>query len=66
MAFALDTVSGADHFHLPVLEVGDGIQVAQVDSPVHTAEMAALVPPELVADSKVSVAGSRVVADFVR
>ena len=66
MAFALDTESGADHSHLPVLEVEECIQVAQVDSPVHIAEMAALVLLELVADSKASVAGSRVVVDFVR
>ena len=57
-------MSGADRSH--VTDPEDGIGVAQVDSPVHIAEMAALVPPELVADSKVSVAGSRVVADFVR
>jgi len=40
--------------------------VAQVDSPVHIAEMAALVLLELLADNKVFVAGSRVAADFVR
>ena len=59
-------MSGTDHHHLSEPEVGGGIQVAQIDSPVHIAEMAALVPLELVADSKVSVAGSRVAADFVR
>ena len=57
-------MSGADHSHLPVLE--DGIRVAQVDSPVHIAGMAALVPPEALADNKEPVAGSRVVADLVR
>ena len=41
-------MSGADHSHVPVL--GDGIQVAQVDSPVHIAGMAALVPLEALAD----------------
>ena len=56
-------MSGADHSHLSVPEVGDGIQVAQVDSPVH---IAALVPQELVVDSKVFVAGSMVAADLVR
>lgn len=55
---------GADHTHLPVLE--DGIQVAQVDSPVHIAGMSALVPSEALADNKGFVAGSRVVADLVR
>ena len=59
-------MSEADHSHLPVLEVEDGIQVAQVDSPAHIAEVAALVPLELVADSMVSVVDSRVAADFVR
>ena len=59
-------MSGADHSHLSVPEVGDGIKVAQVDSPVHIAEIAALVPLELAADSKVSVAGSKVAADLVR
>ena len=58
-------MSEADHSHLPVLEVGDGIKAAQVDSPVHIADKAALVPLELVADSKVSGAGSRVTAGFV-
>jgi len=57
-------VSGADHSHVPVL--GDGIQVAQVDSPVHIADMAALAPPETLADNKVTVAGSRVAAGPVR
>ena len=57
-------MSGADHIHLPVLE--DGIQVAQVDSPVHIAGMAAFVPPEALADNKESGAGSRVAADLVR
>ena len=57
-------MSGADHSHVPVL--GDGIQVAQVDSPVHIAGMAALVPPETLADNKLIVVGSRVAADFVR
>ena len=66
MAFALDTVSVADHSHLPELEVEDGIKVAQVDSPVHIADMAALVPPETLADNEVTVAGSRVAADPVR
>jgi len=56
-------VSGADHSHVPVL--GDGIQVAQVDSPVHIAGMAALVPLEALADYKGFVAGSKVVADLV-
>ena len=59
-------MSGADHSHLPVLEVEDGIKAAQVDSPVHIADMAALVPLELVADSKVSGVGSRASAGFVR
>ena len=63
MAFALDTVSGADHSHLPALEVEDGIKVAQVDSPVH---MVALVPLEFLAGNKVSAAGSKVAADLVR
>ena len=54
-------MSGADHSHLPELEVEDGIKVAQVDSPVHIADMAALVPPETLVDNKVSVA-----ADLVR
>ena len=66
MAFALDTMSGADHSHLLVLEAGDGILVALVDSPVHIVETSALVQLVLVADSKVSVAGSRVAVDFVR
>ena len=39
-------MSGADHSHLSVPEVGDGIKVAQVDSPAHIAEVA-LVPLEL-------------------
>ena len=65
MAFALDTVSVADHSHLPELEVEDGIKVAQVDSPVHIAGMAALVPLEALADYKGFVAGSKVVADLV-
>ena len=55
---------GADHSLLPVLE--DGIQVAQVDSPVHIAGMSALVPSEALPDYKGFVAGSRVVADLVR
>lgn len=59
-------MSGADQCHLPVLEVEDGIMAARVDSPVHIAGMAALVPLELVADNKVSVAGSRGTAGFVR
>ena len=59
----MDTVSGAGHHHLSEPEVGDGIQAAQADSPVH---IAALVPQELVVDSKVFVAGSMVVADLVR
>jgi hypothetical protein len=63
-AFAQDTVSGADRSHVTALE--DGIKVAQVDSPVHIAEMAALVPLETLVDSKVAVAGSRVAADPVR
>ena len=66
VAFALDTVSGADHSHLPVLEAEDGILVALVDSPVHIVETSAPVQLVLVVDSKVSVAGSRVAADFVR
>ena len=37
-----------------------------VGSPVHTAEMAVLVPPETLADNKVTVAGSRVAAGPVR
>ena len=56
-------MSGADHSHVPVL--GDGIQVAQVDSPVHMTEMADFVLLEWV-DSKVSVAGSKVAAGPVR
>ena len=63
-AFALDTASGADHSHLTVLE--DGIKVAQVDSPGHIAETAALVPLETLVDSKVTVAGSKVAAAPVR
>ena len=63
MAFALDTASGAGHNHLPVLE--DGIKVAHIDSPVHIAGMAALVPLEALADYKGFVAGSKVVADLV-
>ena len=59
-------MSGADHSHLPVLEVEDGIKAVQVDSPVHIAGMAALVPLELVADSKASGAGSRATVGFVR
>ena len=57
-------MSGADHSHLPVLE--DGIQAAQVDSPVHIAGMFALVPSVALADKRGFVAGSRVVADLVR
>ena len=64
MAFVLDTASGAGHSHLPVL--GDGIKVAHIDSPVHIADMAALAPPETLADNKVTVAGSRVAAGPVR
>ena len=52
----MDAVSGAGHHHLSEPEVGDGIQAAQADSPVH---IAALVPQELVA-------GSMVAADLVR
>lgn len=48
---------------MPVLV--DDIQVAQVDSPDHRAEMADLVPLEWV-DSRVSVAGSKVTAGPVR
>ena len=57
-------MSGADHSHLPVLE--DGIQVAQVDSPVHIAGRSALVPPEALAENMEPVAGSKVAADLVR
>ena len=57
-------MSGADRSH--VTDPEDGIRVAQVDSPVHIAEMAALVPLETLVGSKVSVAGSRVAADPVR
>ena len=64
MAFALDTESGADHTHLPVLE--DDRQVVQVDSPLHIADMAALVPLKLSADNQVSVAGSRVAVDLAK
>ena len=59
----MDTVSGAGLHHLSEREVGDGIQAALADSPVH---IAALVQQELVVDSKVSVAGSKVAADLVR
>ena len=44
----------------------DGKQVAQVDSPVHIAGLAALVPLEALADNKGFVTGSRVVADPLR
>ncbi len=64
VASALDTMSGADHSHLPVLETEDDKLVALVDSPARIVETPAPVPLELVADSKVSVAGSRVAADF--
>ena len=57
-------MSGTDRSH--VTDPEDGIEVAQVDSPVHIAEMAALVPLETLVDSKVAVAGSRVAADPVR
>jgi len=66
VAFALDTMSGADHSRLPVLEAEDDILVALVDSPVHIVVASAPVQLELVADSKVSVAGSRVAVDFAR
>ena len=56
-------MSGTDHHHLSEPEVGGGIQVAQIDSPVH---IVALAPQELVVDSKESVAGSRESADLVR
>ena len=59
-------MSGADHSHLPALEVEDGIKVAQVGNPGHIAEMAALVLLGTLADSKVTVAGSRVAADPVQ
>ena len=65
MASALDTMSGADHSHLPALEAEDGILVVLVDSPVHIVETSAPVPLELVVDSKVFVAGSMVAADLV-
>ncbi len=58
-------MSEADHSHLPVLEAEDGKPVALVDSPVHIVETSVPVPLELVADSKVSEAGSRAAADFV-
>ena len=56
----------ADQDHLPVLEIEDGKKAVQFDSPVHIAGMAVLVLLELVADSRVSVAGSRAIAGFVR
>ena len=56
-AFALDTVSEADRSHVSAPE--DGIQVAQVGSPVRMAERAALVLLE-------ALAGSRVAAGSVR
>ena len=59
-------MSGADHSRLPVLEAEDDILVALIDSPVHIVVMSAPVQLELMADSKVSVAGSRVAVDFVR
>ena len=66
MAFALDTISEADHIHLPVLETEDGILVVLVDSPVHTVETTDPAQLVLVADSKEPVAGRMVAADFVR
>lgn len=58
----MDTVSEAVLHHLSEPEVGDGILAALADSPVH---IAALVPQELVVDSKVSGADNKVAADFV-
>ena len=57
-------MSGADRSH--VTDPEDGIGVAQVGSPGHIAEMAALVPLETLVDSKVTVAGSKVAAAPVR
>ena len=63
-AFALDTASEADRGHVTAPE--DGIQVAQVGSPVRMAERVALVPQEVLAGSMVAVAGSRAAAGSVR
>ena len=57
-------MSGTDRSH--VTDPEDGIEVAQVDSPVHIAEMAAPVQLETVVDSKVAVAGSKMAADLVK
>lgn len=57
-------MSEADRNHVTVPE--DGIQVAQVGSPVRMAERAALVLLEALADSRAVVADCRVAAGSVR
>jgi len=63
-AFALDTVPGADRIHWIALP--GGRRAAQVGSPVHTTEVAALLLLATTVGSRAVVAGSRVVAGAVR
>ena len=64
MAFVQDTVSGTDRNRYTALPVDS--KAALVHSPVHTVEMAALALLEVMADSRVLVAGSRAAAGSVR
>jgi hypothetical protein len=63
-AFALDFVSSADRTHHTAFQACT--KAALVDSPVHKAEMAALVLLETMADSRAVVVDSRAAAGSVR
>src|SRR5947209_16232340 len=63
-AFALDNVPGADRIHWTAPP--HGTKAAQAGSPVHRAEMAALVLLTTTAGSRAVAAGSKVAAGAVR